>query len=66
MSFIQQLLRDETGATSIEYGLMIALLALISVPSFEALASNLSGVMTKVAFAECQASETICVMVEQN
>jgi pilus assembly protein Flp/PilA len=66
MTFIQRLFRDETGATSIEYGLIIALLALISVPSFEALGNNLYGAMNKVAFAECQATETICVMVEQN
>ena len=66
MSFIQKLWRDETGATSIEYGLILALAAVISVPSFEALGSNLSLVMTKVAFAECQATETLCVMVAPN
>ncbi|CAN0326876.1 unnamed protein product, partial [Phaeothamnion confervicola] len=51
MTFIQRLWADETGVTAIEYGMIAALLALVSVPSFEALASNLSGVMTKVAFA---------------
>jgi Flp pilus assembly pilin Flp len=66
MCFIRRLCRDETGATSLEYGLILALAALISVPSFEALGNNLSLVMTKVAFAECQASETLCVMVAPN
>jgi Flp pilus assembly pilin Flp len=64
MSFIRRLCRDETGATSLEFGLIISLLALISIPSFEALGNNLAVVMTKVAFAQCQASETICLMVE--
>ena len=66
MSFIQRLWRDETGATSIEYGLILALAAVISVPSFQALGNNLSLVMTKVAFAECQTTETICMMVAPN
>ena len=66
MSFIRRLCRDETGATSLEYGLILALAAMISIPSFEALGSNLSIVMTKVAYAECQASETMCMMVAPN
>lgn len=66
MSIVRRLCRDESGATSLEYGLILALAALISIPSFEALGSNLSLVMTKVAFAECQASETLCVMVDPN
>ncbi|MGE0421027.1 MAG: Flp family type IVb pilin [Reyranellaceae bacterium] len=66
MFFIQRLWRDEAGATSIEYGIILALAAVISVPSFQALGSNLSMVMTKVTFAECQTTETICMMVAPN
>ena len=66
MSFIRRLCRDESGATSLEYGLILALAAVISIPSFEALGNNLSLVMTKVAFAECQASEVLCFMSEPN
>lgn len=66
MNFILRLCQDESGATSMEYGLIVALLALITVPSFEALGNNLALVMTKVAYAECQATETICVMVAPN
>jgi Flp pilus assembly pilin Flp len=65
-SFIRRLCRDESGATSLEYGLILALAALISIPSFEALGNNLSLVMNKVAYAECRASEVICVMTAPN
>lgn len=66
MSLIRRLYRDETGATSLEYGLILALAALISIPSFEALGSNLTLVMNKVAYAECKASEVLCVISETN
>jgi hypothetical protein len=45
---------------------IVALLAVITVPSFEALGTNLAMVMNKVAYAECQATETICLMVAPN
>ena len=66
MTFLRRLYRDETGATSLEYGLILALAALISIPSFEALGSTFSLMMTKVAYAECQASEVMCIMAESN
>ena len=66
MTFIRRLCRDETGATSIEYGLILALAAVISVPSFEAFGSNLALVMNKVAFAECRATEVLCVLSDPN
>lgn len=66
MSFFLRLCQDESGGTSLEYGLIVALLALITVPSFEALGSNLALVMNKVTYAECQATETICLMVAPN
>jgi pilus assembly protein Flp/PilA len=66
MSFIRRLCRDETGATSLEYGLILALATVISIPSFEALGSNLALVMNKVAFAECQATQVLCVLPESN
>lgn len=62
MTFIRQLMRDDGGATSLEYGLIVALLAVITVPSFEALGTNLAMVMNKVAYAECLATEALCVM----
>jgi Flp pilus assembly pilin Flp len=60
------LYRDETGATSLEYALILALAAVISIPSFEALGSSVSLVMNKVAYAECQANEVLCIMAEPN
>jgi Flp pilus assembly pilin Flp len=66
MTFIRRLYRDETGATSLEYALILALAAVISIPSFEALGSSVSLVMNKVAYAECLASEVLCIMAEPN
>lgn len=66
MSFTRSLCGDETGATSLEYGVILALAAMISIPSFEALGGNLSLVMNKVAFAECRATEVLCVLPAPN
>lgn len=63
VSFLHKLWRDEAGAATFEYGLILALAAVISVPSFEALGGNLSFVMQRVAYAECKATEVLCVMV---
>jgi Flp pilus assembly pilin Flp len=62
MSFIRRLRRDEAAATSIEYALILSLVAVVSVPSFETVGTNLALVMEKVAHAECQATEGVCVM----
>jgi pilus assembly protein Flp/PilA len=43
------LLRDERGATAIEYGLIAALISLACVIAFEALGLNLADVFTTIS-----------------
>lgn len=54
--------RDHGGATSIEYALIVALVAVISISSFGTVGTNLAMVMHSVAYAECQATEVLCLM----
>lgn len=42
MKFFQNLLRDEAGATAIEYGLIAALIAVACITALTSLGSNLS------------------------
>jgi pilus assembly protein Flp/PilA len=42
-------LRDERGATAVEYGLMVALIAVVIILAVTALGTNLSGIFQKVA-----------------
>ena len=42
-------LRDERGATAVEYGLMVALIAIVIIVAVSVLGSNLSSLFTKVA-----------------
>ena len=46
---IQQTRRDERGATMIEYGLMVALIAMIVVPALLILGPAIVGLFTDVA-----------------
>ena len=52
MRFFQafaRLLRDDTGATAIEYGLIAALIAVAGVGAMTTLGTGLSGIFTTVA-----------------
>src|SRR5262249_15008410 len=49
MAQLARLLRDEGGATTIEYGLTVALLALMLVTGLNAVAGGLGGLMTTVS-----------------
>ncbi|MGZ4556355.1 MAG: Flp family type IVb pilin [Mycobacteriaceae bacterium] len=41
--------RDERGATAVEYGLMVALIAIVIIVAVSTLGTNLSGLFTTVA-----------------
>ena len=44
-----QMLRSEKGATAVEYGLMVALIAIVIIVAVALLGGNLSGLFNKVA-----------------
>jgi pilus assembly protein Flp/PilA len=46
---IRSILRDEKGATMVEYGLLVALIAVIALVAVQALGINLSTVFSGVA-----------------
>ena len=41
-------LRDESGATAIEYGLIVACMALVMIAAFPALTAALNGVFSRI------------------
>jgi len=43
--------KDESGATAIEYGLIVALIAVVIISAVTTLGSNLNGTMTKAGSA---------------
>ncbi|HSQ95742.1 MAG TPA: Flp family type IVb pilin [Croceibacterium sp.] len=49
MKFIQNLIRDEAGATAIEYGLIAALIAVAAITAMQGLGSQLSTTFNQVA-----------------
>jgi len=49
MKFFNNLLRDEAGATAIEYGLIAALIAVAAIAALTSLGGNLSNTFTKVS-----------------
>jgi pilus assembly protein Flp/PilA len=49
MKFINKLLRDEAGATAIEYGLIAALIAVAAITAMQSLGNNLSSTFTTVS-----------------
>ena len=48
MKFFNNLLRDEAGATAIEYGLIAALIAVASITALQGLGKQLSTTFNKV------------------
>jgi len=48
MKFINKLLRDEQGATAIEYGLIAALIAVAAIAAMQSLGSELNTTFTTV------------------
>jgi pilus assembly protein Flp/PilA len=49
MSFFQRLLRDDSGATAIEYGLIAALIAVAAVTVLGTVGTNLTSTFTTVS-----------------
>jgi len=49
MKFFNNLLRDEAGATAIEYGLIAALIAVAAIAALTSLGGNLSNTFNKVS-----------------
>ena len=49
MIFLKRLLRDDSGATAIEYGLIAALIAVAAVTVLGTVGTNLTSVFTTVA-----------------
>ncbi|MDB5437055.1 MAG: Flp/Fap pilin component [Phenylobacterium sp.] len=48
-NFVTRFLKDESGATAIEYGLIAALVAVVLVTALGAMGNKLSGTFNKVA-----------------
>jgi pilus assembly protein Flp/PilA len=49
MQFIKKLVRDEAGATAIEYGLIAALIAVAAIAAMQGLGNQLSSTFTTVS-----------------
>lgn len=49
MKFINKLLRDEAGATAIEYGLIAALIAVAAITAMTSLGNNLGNTFNTVS-----------------
>jgi pilus assembly protein Flp/PilA len=56
MRFIGKLLRDENGATAIEYGLIAALISVVIITAVTLVGTNLSSVFNSIATALAVAS----------
>jgi pilus assembly protein Flp/PilA len=49
MKFMNKLLRDEAGATAIEYGLIAALIAVAAIGAMSAIGTHLSATFSNVS-----------------
>jgi pilus assembly protein Flp/PilA len=49
--FVTRLMKDESGATAIEYGLIVALIAVVIISAVTALGTNLNSSLTKAGSA---------------
>ena len=47
-AIVKSMLRDEDGATMVEYGLLVALIALVAISAVKTLGLNLSTLFTTV------------------
>ncbi len=47
--FVTRFLRDESGATAIEYGLIAALIAVVLVTALQAVGTSLGAAFTKIS-----------------
>jgi pilus assembly protein Flp/PilA len=56
MKFINKLLRDEAGATAIEYGLIAALIAVAAIAAMQGLGSQLKSTFNTTSSAMAGAS----------
>jgi pilus assembly protein Flp/PilA len=54
--FANKLLRDDSGATAIEYGLIAALISVVIIAAVTLVGSNLSGVFASIASSLSTAS----------
>ena len=54
--FVTRFLKDESGATAIEYGLIAALIAVVLITAMNTLSTKISGTFTKIGNAMPQAS----------
>ena len=50
-SFAKSLIKDESGATAIEYGLIAALIAVVLITAMQTLSTKISGTFTKIGNA---------------
>ena len=48
-TYLHALVRSERGATAVEYGIMVALIAIVIIAAVTLLGSNLSGLFGRVA-----------------
>ena len=55
-NFFLRLLRDESGATAIEYGLIAALIAAVVIGALTTIGSNLNGTFTTIGTNVASAS----------
>jgi pilus assembly protein Flp/PilA len=46
---ISKFIKDERGATAIEYGLIVALIAVVIITAVTAVGTNLSGLFTSIS-----------------
>ena len=49
LSNFNSMIRDEEGATMVEYGLLVALIALVALGAVKTIGTNLSALFTSVA-----------------
>ncbi|AAK24910.1 Flp family type IVb pilin [Caulobacter vibrioides] len=56
--FVTRFLKDESGATAIEYGLIVALIAVVIVTAVTTLGTNLRTAFTKAGAAVSTAAGT--------
>ena len=57
--FVTRFLKDESGATAIEYGLIAALIAVAIIVGAGLLGTNLNGIFTRLG--DCMATPTFAV-----